>query len=181
MITDNIIILIAVLLQCILVASIFKYRKRLDEQNKKLIQFYLDAKFICKHLIESITISDSSSFCTSLLHEIKEYYNLDDILVVDSISSLNGENNTKNRSSIIKYIHKNINEINQNIVEHQLLKVSAAIEGRQKVLYISALMGKDEGNGMVICIEDAPCLLTEQGKTSLENCINLLKTRLLYE
>jgi len=85
MIIDNIIILIAILLQCILVASVLKYRKRLDEQNKKLIQFYLDAKFICKHLVESLTISDSSNFCNALLHEIKEYYNLDDILVVDSI------------------------------------------------------------------------------------------------
>jgi len=42
-------------------------------------------------------------------------------------------------------------------------------------------MEKDEGNGMIVCIEDAPSLLTTQEKTSLENCINLLKTRLLYE
>ncbi|MEA0971708.1 hypothetical protein Megvenef_01692 [Candidatus Megaera venefica] len=33
---------------------------------------------------------------------------------------------------------------------------------------------------LIICIEQAPALLTKQEKNSLENSINLLKTRLLY-
>jgi len=178
---NNLVGLALILLQIMLVAAVFIYKKRLGDQNKKLIQFYLDAKFICKHLIECLTVSDSLAFCNVLIKEIKEYYNLQDILIIDSMDLLNGENNTKDRADIIEYIKTNIEGITSHIMEHHLLKISAVIGGKQKVLYVSHLMEKDDGSGMVVCIEDAPSLLTEQEKTSLENCINLLKTRLLYE
>ena len=47
-------------------------------------------------------------------------------------------------------------------------------------MYIASITPRDEGDGLIICIEQAPALLTKQEKNSLENSINLLKTRLLY-
>jgi hypothetical protein len=51
----------------------------------------------------------------------------------------------------------------------------------QYVLYLSRLMEKDEGDGLIVCVEKTPALLNKNEKISLENCINLLKTRLIYE
>ena len=42
-------------------------------------------------------------------------------------------------------------------------------------------MEKDAGDGVIICVENSPSLLNKNEAISLENCINLLKTRLVYE
>ena len=173
--------LFVILLQILLFYKVINYKKILDNKNIQLIQFHLDTKFICKGLIDSLCISDPVAFCNALIKKIKEYYNLEDIIIIDSLSMIDGENNTAIRSEILKFIQKNMQQISKNLHDHKLTKVNIDNSRMQYVLYLSRLMGKGEGDGLVICVENSPALLNKNEKTSLENCINLLKTRLVYE
>lgn len=173
--------LFVILLQILLFYKVISYKKVLDNKNVQLIQFHLDTKFLCKGLIDSLSISDSVTFCNALIKKIKEYYNLEDIIIIDSLSMMDGENNTAARSEIVNFIQNNIKQITKNLHDHKLTKVSIDNSQMQYVLYLSRLMGKDEGDGLIVCVENTPALLNKNEKTSLENCINLLKTRLIYE
>jgi hypothetical protein len=169
------------LIAWMLITIIFNYKKLLDEKNMQLIQYYLDGKFLYKNLVNSTSISNTSEFCIQLMKNIKEYYNLEDVIVIDSIIMLSGENNTLLRSEIIKYIQKNITRIRATIEGHRLARFSCKIRDSTYVMYVSSIASKDEGDGLIVCVEQAPSLLTKQEKQSLECSINLLKTRLLYD
>ena len=173
--------LFVILLLILLLYKVVRYKKALDSKNVQLIQFHLDTKFLCKGLIDSLSISDSSIYCNSLIKRIKEYYNLEDIIIIDSLSMMAGENNTATRSEIVYFIQKNIQQITKNLHDHRLTKISIDNSQMQYVLYLSRLMEKDEGDGLIVCVEKTPALLNKNEKISLENCINLLKTRLIYE
>jgi hypothetical protein len=179
--TELTLIIFVILLQILLFYKIISYKTILDNKNVQLIQFHLDTKFICKGLIDSLCISDSATFCNALIKKIKEYYNLEDIIVIDSLSMIDGENNTAIRSEVISFLKNNINKISKNLQDHKLTKVSINNTKMNYVLYLSRLMEKDEGDGLIVCVENTPTLLNKNEKTSLENCINLLKTRLIYE
>jgi hypothetical protein len=157
-----------------------KYKKSTDEKNVQLIQFYLDTKFMCKCLVDSLNISDPISFCTSLMLEIKEYYNLEDIIIIDSIKMISGESNTALRNEIVKYIQDNFQTITAELHDYMLVKFNFEAKHKSHVIYISRILSKDEGDGLIVCVERSPSLLTKQEKRSLENSINLLKNRLLH-
>lgn len=168
-------------MQILFFLKVMRDKKILDGKNIQLIQFHLDTKFLCKTLIESLCTSDSLQFCRSLTNQIKDYYNLEDIVVIDSLSMLDGENNTRMRSDIVEFVKDNMLNIDVVLQDHKLTKVVAGNGNDEYILYISRLMAKDEGDGMIICVERSPSLLNENEKASLENCINLLKTRIIYE
>lgn len=178
---ELILALFLILLIILLLYKVIRYKKALDSKNVQLIQFHLDTKFLCKGLIDSLSISDSSIYCNLLIKRIKEYYNLEDIIIIDSLSMMAGENNTATRSVIVDFIQKNIKQITKNLHDHRLTKISIDNSQMQYVLYLSRLMEKDEGDGLIVCVEKTPALLNKNEKISLENCINLLKTRLIYE
>ncbi|RTK92472.1 MAG: hypothetical protein EKK61_04300 [Rickettsiales bacterium] len=93
---------------------------------------------------------------------------------------ITGENNTRLRSDVIKYIQKNADNILKNLDEYELIKYNFSTINKNYEIYISRIVSKEEGDGLIVCVENAPTLLTKQEKTSLENCLNLLKNRLLY-
>lgn len=163
-----------------LITVIYKYKKQLSKKDIQLIQFYLDTKFLYKNLVKSISVSHTSEFCTELIDNIKEYYNLEDIIIIDTIKMISGENNTALRSDIIKYIQANFNKITSNIHEHDLTLFNYRMGNKTYEIYVSRIVCEDEGDGLIICVEHSPTLLTKQEKTSLETSINLLKTRLLH-
>jgi hypothetical protein len=112
----------------ILIIMVFKYRNLLNKKNVQLIQFHLDTKFLYKNLVKSITISDTSRFCIELIASIKEYYNLEDIIIIDTIKMISGENNTVLRNEIIRHIQANFTKITSNIHEHDLTKFNYRTE-----------------------------------------------------
>lgn len=89
-----VLVIVIMLLQIAVFYKIAGYKKMIDQKNIQLIQFYLDTKFICKGLIDSLRISDPLEFCKGLIAEVKEYYNLEDIIIINSIKIFDDENNT---------------------------------------------------------------------------------------
>ena len=164
----------------LLIYKVLRYRQLLDKKNVQLIQFYLDTKFLWQSMAESLSISNPAFFCSKLLDKIKEYYNLEDVIIIDSIKMITGENNTRLRSDVIGYIQKNADNILHNLDEYTLIKYNFSTINKNYEIYISRIVSREEGDGLIVCVENAPTLLTTQEKTSLENIINLLKNRLLY-
>jgi hypothetical protein len=173
--------LLASLILILIISKIIRYEKQINEKEMQIIQFYLDGKFLCKNLIDSLRISNSSEFCASLIQRIKEYYNLEDIIVIDSIKMLYGENNTLLRSEVVHYIQDNLEIILSQLNDYALTQFSIFSKGRRYEIYISRIISReDAGDGLIICVENSPTLLSKQERESLETSINLLKNRIFY-
>lgn len=159
---------------------LFKLKKSVNEKNVRLIQYYLDMKFINKSLLGNLNVSNPSVFCKKLIDDIKEYYNLEDIIIIDSIRMVNDERNTALRAKVIDYIADNIQFIEQQLQDKEFLTVTIGYNVNRCVLHISSIMPQQINDGLIICIENSPSLLSENEVASLENILNLLKTRLVY-
>ena len=59
-----------------------------DEKNIQLMQLYLDSKFINKGLIDSLKSLSSTDFCALFIQHVKDYYNLSEIIVIDSVKMM---------------------------------------------------------------------------------------------
>lgn len=170
--------IILVFLLFSLLLRLYQYKKIIDKKNVELVKYYLDTKFICRNLLDSLTISDSNKFCAQFIKKIIEYYYLDDIIIIDSLHITNLETQTVLRKDITSYIRDNIELISfsaNNLVKFQI------DSGQKKFsIHISKIATGDDYSGFVICVEKYPSLLAVQERNSLENSINLLKNRLFY-
>lgn len=183
MFTNKLIItlLISILfIQFYMIYKVYNYKKTIERKNIKLIQFYLDMKFIWKGILDNLNISDTAEFCRKLIIDIKEYYNLDDLIIVDSIAMVKDEKNTPLRNAVINDISDKIDNIiialeNQNFITEYL-----EFNDKSYILYISPITPDVVNDGLIVCVERRPSLLSEHEKISLENSVNLLKTRLMY-
>ncbi len=163
-----------------LIIRMIKYHKSLEEKDVQLVQFYLDNKFLYESLVDGLNTPSPTVFCSWLIKKIKDYYNLEDLIIVDSISMPYGENNTILRNEIFEFIKENSRRIYSAIDDHRLSRFVCKTKNRQYHIYISRIVSQEESDGLIVCVENAPSLLSRQEKLSLENIINLLKTRLLF-
>lgn len=154
-------------------------KKSLDEKTVQLIQYCLDTKFLYNNLTDSLEETSSAAFCTKFIKKIKEYYNLEDVVIIDNVKMISEEKNTALRKDIIEYVQVNFEKMKPILHGHRLVKFTFSTSQKKYEMYITRLTSKEEGEGLVICIEYAPTLLSKQEKASLESNINLLKNRLL--
>ena len=83
--------------------KIMRYKKEVDEKNMQLMQFYLDAKFINKALVDSLKLSHSINFCKDLIERIKDYYHLEEIIIIDSLTNIAVVNKNINKDMNILF------------------------------------------------------------------------------
>lgn len=157
-----------------------QYKKIIDKKNVELVKYYLDTKFICRNLLESLTISDSNKFCSQFMKKIMEYYYLDDIIIIDSLHITNIETQTVLRKDITTYIRDNIDLISFELDVNNLVKFLCNSGEKKFDIHISKMATGDDSSGFIVCVEKYPSLLVVQERNSLENSINLLKNRLFY-
>lgn len=162
--------------------KLFSYKRRLFRKNTQVIQSFLDIKFFSKNLKNSLEIDNHNEYSQILIDKIKDYYSLEDIVIVKSLDVLSGENNTKLRSDILKYCKENISSITKYLDNYKVINFIVSLSDRSRYVVYVSKFEKDHGlNGFILCIEQYPALLTEIEIAGLENCINLLKTRLIYQ
>ncbi len=177
---STIFFIIILLSYIFLVNKNIRYKKKLDEKNVSLIQFYLDTKFLCDSLVSSLQTSNSINFCSKMIHRLKDYYSLEDIIVVDSVQMILSENTTILRSKVLNFVENNLEKVMNRLQNHNLIKFYFISDNSSYELYISKIVSLEDSQGMIICIEKAPTLLSKQELESLESCINLLKNRLIF-
>lgn len=176
----ELLLILALLMQAITIYKIIHYKKTIDKKNMQLLQFHLESKFLHKGLVNSLKCSDSRKLCRNLMQQIKEYYNLEEIIIVDSVKMM-GEDRNFTKGAVINFLRQDIEPMIRMLKSHELKKFNLDIGKQTYVLYISRLAIVDGSDGVIICIENAPSLLTPTEQKGLENSINLLKNRLLYD
>jgi len=151
------------------------------KKNKHLLRFYLNSQFINKLLIESVKVSYASDFCSFLIEQIKDYYNLQELIIIDSVESISEYHGNTIKSLAIQFVKQDIESLIRMLSGHHLRQFNINVNNRNYILYISKLTSVKQSDGVIICIEPAPCLLSKSDKIGLENSIILLKNRLFYE
>ena len=81
----NVILSVLVVVLLLVVKKIFNWKQKIDKKNVRLMQLYLELKFLYKNLTDSAAITSSTVFCRNLIASIKEYYNLEEIVIIDSV------------------------------------------------------------------------------------------------
>lgn len=180
---NNMIILIGffILIQVTTLYILIKYRKSIDKKNIELMQFYLDTKFLQRMFVNNIQNSNTLEFCQEFISKIKDYYNLEEIIIIDSLKQFDFRENTIMNNSVIKFLQENIDKFSQQLNGYNLIRENINIYNTQYVLYLSKLTRTDKEDGLIVCIEHLSPLLSKHKKNALENCVHLLKTRLTYK
>lgn len=164
------------------IARVFKWKSKVDKKNVRLMQLYLELKFLYKNLTDSAVITNSTVFCQNLISSIKEYYNLEEIVIIDSVkmefqcSSINVL-----KKAVYGLVQKNEVEIKRRLSSKASITQHIEIDGKKYIFYIFDLIPDVECDGFIVCVENYPTLLTKSELLGLENNINLLKTRMLSD
>lgn len=161
--------------------KIMKYKKEVDEKNMQLMQFYLDSRFMNKALVDSLKFPHSINFCKDLIEKIKDYYHLEEIIIIDSVTNIIEINKNINKDMNILFTKEDIAPILHELMGHEVKEFNMKIKEQEYVLHISKLSSIEKSDGVIICVELAPSLLNKNEKLGLENSINLLKNRLFYD
>lgn len=174
---------LVVLLQLRTLYQAFKYKRVIDEKNIQLMQLYLDSKFIYKGLIDSLKSLSSTDFCSFFIQQIKDYYNLEEIIVIDSVKMMGEERKSIRKGISIEFAKSDIESMLKSVTGHDLNEFEINISDIDYVVYLSRLSGSsdEENDGVIICVETAPSLLSKNEKIGLKNCVSLLKNRLMYD
>jgi hypothetical protein len=112
---------------------------------------------------------------------IKEYYNLEEIMVIDSIHI---EFKPRDISFLKKEVYNfplgNLISLKEKFKTTDTVVLNTTINNRKYVLYIAELAQGIDCNGFIIYIENFPSLLSKSELLGLESNIKLLKMRLFY-
>lgn len=152
----------------------------IDTKNQHLIEYHLDMRFLSKILSDNLLISDSVIFCKRLVEDIKQYYNLHDLIIVDSLESVEFEPSDSFRLKIIDVIKNNCEKLQSELIKKKIIKMNSEIEKTEYMLLITPINLESPCDGFIICVETVPALLEEYELFSLVNSLNLLKTRMMY-
>lgn len=159
---------------------LWTYKKDIQNKNIRLIQFYLDMKFIWKGLTDSLNITNTAEFCHKLIEDIKDYFSLDDIIIIDSLKMARDEKNTPLRRKVIEYIKNSSPRIEKLLKNNSFFTMQYTLDDNDYTLYVTSITPDIVNDGLIIAVESHPILLSKNELVSLENSINLLKTRLMY-
>ena len=89
----DIVLLISFVINIALLAVNIHFRQSNEDKDVKLIQFYLDLKFIYHQIAEFSKFDNRQKFAVELKRNMQEYYHLEDILILDSIGMAKAEKN----------------------------------------------------------------------------------------
>lgn len=179
---NKVYVILSMVVLYLLFKIVFDWKKGLDKKNLNLMQLYLELKFLYKNLILSTQTSSSENFCIELILAIKEYYNLEEVIVVDSIHM---EFKTKTisllKKEIYNFVQCNLHTLKEKFKTKDVVVLNTKINNKKYILYIAELAQGIDCDGFIICVENFPSLLSKNELLGLEFNINLLKTRLFYD
>lgn len=171
-------LIIVIITQIFTLNKLLSYQKLFEDKNKKLIQLYLDMKFFCRILNNNLKMHDSHEFSSYLINEIKQYYSLEDIVIIDSLTAKQEENEKSLKTLITGFLKQNTSKITNKLQTEAFVEEKVKFDGNYYRLYLSSIT--PENYGLVVCIESEPHLLSKTEIVSLENAITLLKARMLH-
>jgi hypothetical protein len=164
----------------ILVVKLWVYRKKIHDKDQKLMQLYIDNKFINSLIVNILCNQDNTR--PSLVGVIKDYFELDDI-VVTRCSDLQYGNLTNITSFLSQ---KKLQEVMETYYNNNKAKQSKKItkmleflvtDYSEYILYIFFANEIDQES--IICIKHQSNEITRDEVAHLNTAIHLLKYSLL--
>ncbi len=185
----SVILLISAVVMAILVLvfkELFVWKKMFDQKNLNMIQLYLELKFLQRNLGDEPFVKDSQICGISLIKLMKEYYNFEEILIIDSIKlQLLTNNLTVLKQQIYEFVRINERIVKDELVKGSFIKKYIELNNIEYALYIfpisSCINSSYSSDGFVICIEQTPSLLSKNELIGLEININILKMLMMYD
>lgn len=168
---------VVVLLQAFTLYKLHSYRMLVEEKNLKLIQFYLDMKFIWQCISHALSSSNNIDACNRLVDSIKDYYSFEDLLVVGSSTFTCSGKDTKLKRDVAVYIAQNNLRIKEFLNNHDFFIESFAHQDINYNLYINSTSNSKNSkeDGLIVSVDRNPYILSQNEMICFESCINLLK------
>jgi hypothetical protein len=171
------IILLLVLLIVVSIVHIY-WAKKLNKQNLQLIKLYLELKFLHKNLIQSASIKNSKEVCAKLISSIREYYNLEEIIVIDLLKK--EPELTVLKENIYNFVQENALHVKSRMKNKSFLTQYFKVKEREYMLYIFKLNVADTNcSSFITCVVDYGALLEKYELMGLESHVSLLRTRII--
>lgn len=166
----------------LLIGVIFIRKNTFDRKNVKLIQLYLELKFLHKNINKSLEGFLAENFCAELRDSIKEYYNLEEIIIFDSVRmELRTDGSRALKSAIQNFLQHNLNQLQESFRGRDFLSQKIGVNNKDYIIHICELAPEISYDSFIICVEQHPTLLTQNELLGLESNIKLLRTGLFYE
>ncbi|MCC8399432.1 MAG: hypothetical protein LN563_02505 [Rickettsia endosymbiont of Platyusa sonomae] len=167
----------------ILVVKSLEYKMKLQDQGQRLYQFYIDIKFINALIISYL--QQSNHLKSSIIEKIKDYFQLEDVLIVkysdlqqgdiiNKKSCLPQEQLQKIMSAYYDDYNKQVKQLDKSPVILNFLTTDYA----EYILYIFFAPGIDQES--IICIQKQANEITRDDIVPLSTAIHLLKICLDY-
>jgi len=173
-------LIIAIIMMIILIIKLLRFKKELDDKNIKLIQFYLDKKFINKSIANIIESKCWNQFHSDLIENIKEYFQFDDVVCLKIFDIENYENNNciSNLPSSIEqvkeFLQKKKAAGNLKLqYSHISFESIITTKGRYK-LYLYPYSAENK-SAIIVCMKKEPGNLNNDVICTLKDLINLLR------
>ncbi|MFY9590100.1 hypothetical protein [Rickettsia endosymbiont of Halotydeus destructor] len=152
------------------VVKLWRYEKILKEKNLRIIQFYLDKKFLLNHLVKNIEHFSPQKYAEEFLKNIKFYFNLEDIRIISQEELQKDKELSvlfkKELEDIILLSKKEITTL------YHILSKESDSSNR---LYIHLLSNKNQLNKKNLIYVKAPYIFNKDEKETLDIYIHLAK------
>lgn len=159
-----------------LLISLSKKKAKLTNQTAKLVQLYLDKQFITKILRMLVYSNDNNEMFTQILKNIKEYFELDDVIFYNLSDKPGIELSPKvfGSNNITQYVNDNQQEIVQSLEFNKVFIKKVTIQNRDLILYIVGL--EDESpNTLVLFIQYSRYSREELNSHDLDTLSNAIR------
>jgi hypothetical protein len=153
----------------------------MSKKNIMLLRLNLDMSFFAKVLKKNLDVADASIFCTHFIDDIKQYYNFEDLVVIDSINTFNNRLHDPLRAKMLSTLINNLSAIRKKLQSDQVVLREITLEDeRSYTMYIFPIENDTGTDGFIVCLESLPSLLDNHEITTLTNAISLLRSKLLH-
>lgn len=173
------IIIACTTISCLSLWRLFSYKKIIDKKNKRLIEHHLDIRFLSKIMRDSILITNTKIFSKKFMKDVKQYYNLEYIFVIESCDEITLNCSNIFEIKVVKKIKDSLDKIKDGLKKSIVVKNILYIENESYLLLIFAMIDLDH-ESFIVCVEKIPTLLDDYEIASLNNSLNVLRTRLIY-
>lgn len=160
---------LVVILIITLLIQLLRLNKEINEKNMRLIQFYLDRRFVSKCIVNILVSLDLKQCYLNLIKDIKDYFQLDDFIV------LKGNSDTFNSLFFNEEIKEFLQDekLDAKLECFHISSKSIITSKGEYRLYIYHY-SPENPNNKIICIKKEPYHLNDNAISTLQNLMNLL-------
>ncbi len=164
-------VLICVVIIIILAVKLSSLKKELDDKNVRLIQFYLDKKFINKSIVNLAYYYEIDQSHLDFIENIKNYFQIEDIVMLTKNNSI--FKTSSSNKQLDKFVQDKVAHQNLDLQPFYISSESILTKQGQYKLYFYPYL-ENSFNNIIICVKKEPGSLNKDEISTLKDLLNLL-------